>query len=74
MTRGFVAALEEFVARHRIPLVQFCKGQRKDVVMAEYLRRFAREEGVVFVGKAQENTPGARPAGARLLVLRASDP
>ncbi len=25
--------------------------------MAEHLRRFAREEGIVFVGKAQEYTP-----------------
>src|SRR5258707_1258316 len=57
MTRTFVAALEDFVARHEIPLVQFEKGQRKDTVMAEHLRRFGREEGVVFVGKAQENTP-----------------
>jgi hypothetical protein len=57
MTRGFVAELEDFVARPEIPLVQFEKGQRKDTVMAEHLRRFAREEGVVFVGKAQENTP-----------------
>ena len=57
MTRNFVAALESFVARHEIPLVQFCKGQRKDTVMAEHLRRFARQEGIVFVGKAQENTP-----------------
>jgi hypothetical protein len=24
--------------------------------MADHLRRFAHEEGVVFVGKAQENT------------------
>ena len=56
MTRGFVAALEEFVARHEIPLVRFEKGQRKDTVMAEHLRRFGREEGVVFIGKAQENT------------------
>jgi DNA-binding transcriptional ArsR family regulator len=57
MTRRFVAALEEFVAEQDIPLVQFCPGQRKDAVMAEHLRRFSREEGVVFVGKAQENTP-----------------
>jgi len=57
MTRSFVAKLEDFVASHDIPLVQFEKGQRKDVVMAEHLRRFAHEEGVVFVGKAQENTP-----------------
>jgi hypothetical protein len=57
MTRSFVAKLEDFVAGHDIPLVQFEKGQRKDAVMAEHLRRFAHEEGVVFVGKAQENTP-----------------
>ena len=57
MTRGFVAALEDFVARQGIPLVQFERGQRKDAVMAEHLWRFGREEGVVFVGRAQENTP-----------------
>jgi hypothetical protein len=57
MTRSFVAALEDFVVRHELPLVQFERGQRKDTVMAEHLRRFGREEGVVFVGKAQENTP-----------------
>ena len=56
MTRGFVAKLEDFVVRHDIPLVRFEKGQRKDAVMADHLRRFAHEEGVVFVGKAQENT------------------
>ena len=37
--------------------MQFRKGERKDDVMAEHLSRFAREEGVVFVGKAQEKTP-----------------
>jgi hypothetical protein len=57
MTRNFVAALENFVTEHQIPLVQFSKGQRKDAVMAEHLRRFVAEEGIVFVGKAQENTP-----------------
>src|SRR5258708_19607849 len=57
MTRSFVAKLEDFVAGHDIPLVQFEKGQRKDAVMAEHLRHFAHEEGGVFVGKAQENTP-----------------
>ena len=57
MTRDFVMKLEDFAARHGIPLVPFCKGQRKDDVMAEHLRRFKRQEGIVFVGKAQENTP-----------------
>jgi hypothetical protein len=58
MTRRFVAQLEDFVSERQIPVVRFCKGQRKDEVMAEHLRRFAHEEGIVFVGKAQENTPG----------------
>jgi len=49
MTRNFVAALEDFAARHEIPLVQFEKGQRKDAVMAERLRHFALDEGVVFI-------------------------
>jgi hypothetical protein len=57
MTRTFVAKLEDFVARHGIALVQFCPGQRKDAVMAEHLRQFGRDEGIVFVGKAQEKTP-----------------
>src|ERR1700756_1590207 len=57
MTRRFVAQLEDFVSERQIPVVQFCKGQRKDEVMAEHLRRFTAEEGIVFVGKAQENTP-----------------
>jgi hypothetical protein len=63
MTRGFVAKLEDFTARNGIPLVQFSPGQRKDDVMAEHLKRFTGEEGVVFVGKAQEKTPGV-PHGA----------
>jgi hypothetical protein len=54
MSRRFVAALDRFIAQHRLPLVLFCKGQRKDDVMAERLRGFAAEEGIVFVGKAQE--------------------
>jgi hypothetical protein len=57
MSRSFVAALERFVARDGIALVQFRKGQRKDTVTAEYLRKFGKEEGVLYVGKAQEKTP-----------------
>ncbi len=57
LSRHFVAALEAFVMRHEVPLVQFRKGQRKDQVMAEHLRSFRKGEGVVFIGKAQEKTP-----------------
>jgi hypothetical protein len=54
MSRSFVAELDRFAARHRVPVVSFAKGQRKDDVMAEHLRRFEAKEGVVFIGKAQE--------------------
>ena len=56
-TRDFVAAVEGFVKAQAIPVVGFRKGQRKDEVMAEHLKRFQAPEGVVFMGKAQEKTP-----------------
>ena len=56
MTRRFVAQLENFVSERQIPLVRFRKGQRKDKVMAEHLRRFTAEEGIVF-GARPRRTP-----------------
>ena len=56
MTRSFVAMLERYIAQNAITLVSFRKGQRKDDVMKEYLCKFEKKEGVVFVGKAQEKT------------------
>ena len=57
ITRRFVAALEAYIQQHGIEVVQFRKGQRKDDVMAEHLARFTAEEGIVFVGRAQEKVP-----------------
>jgi hypothetical protein len=57
MSRSFVAGLEGFLKQHALPVVVFRKGERKDAVMAERLRAFRQEEGIVFVGKAQEKTP-----------------
>jgi hypothetical protein len=39
------------------PMLTFAKDQRKDDVTAEFLTKFDREEGVLYVGKAQEKTP-----------------
>jgi hypothetical protein len=39
-----------------VPWVDFAKGQRKDDIAHEHLARFDREEGVLFVGRAQEKT------------------
>jgi hypothetical protein len=63
MTRRFVAALEEFVARQDIPLVQFFAGQRKDTVMAEHLRHLRRDGGVVFSAKRKKTPPCSAPNG-----------
>lgn len=57
MSRRLVTRLEAFAKQHEIPVVAFRKGQRKDDVMADHLRDFRLEEGVVFIGKAQEKTP-----------------
>ncbi len=54
MSQRFVEAIERFVTSEGIDLVTFEKGQRKDDVAQEYLARFQGDEGVLFVGKAQE--------------------
>lgn len=53
-TDAFVAKVERFVAEHGVDLVGFTKHQRKDDVTQEYLRGFDEEEGVLYVGRAQE--------------------
>src|SRR5919112_1502834 len=48
---------DRVVREQDVPLITFTKGQRKDDVAKEHLARFlaaGREEGVLFVGKAQE--------------------
>jgi hypothetical protein len=54
ISHAFGAAIQAFVQEHDIPVVAFQKGQRKDDVAAEYLARFQGDEGILFVGKAQE--------------------
>jgi hypothetical protein len=54
ISKRFRAAVDAFVKRHGMPEVAFAKGERKDDVMASRLAEFKADEGVVFVGKAQE--------------------
>jgi hypothetical protein len=56
ITKKFVADIEAFAQRHDVPMVRFEKHQRKDDIAKEHLARFRGEEGVLFVGKAQEKT------------------
>lgn len=57
ISKEFVAALENYARREKVPLIQFRKGQRKDDIAAEQRKKFKKAEGVVFIGKAQEKTP-----------------
>ena len=56
MTENFVESIMEFGLDHKIDLVRFKKGQRKDHVMQARLRAFKKkhQQGVVFIGVAQE--------------------
>jgi len=54
MSDRFVKAIERFVEAEEIDLVAFERGERKDDVAQDYRARFDGEEGILFVGKAQE--------------------
>jgi hypothetical protein len=59
ITHRFDKAVHTFAKAHRIPWVDFVKGQRKDDVMHQQLAVFEAAgptEGVVFIGRAQEKT------------------
>src|SRR3989475_6188119 len=53
-TNAFVKSIEAFIQREGLELVRFQKGQRKDDGLQEHLRRFKKDQGVLFVGVAQE--------------------
>ena len=75
MTEAFVESIMQFGLDHKIDLVRFKKGQRKDDVMQARLRAFKKkhQQGVVFIGVAQEK--GARaPNGAQGLWQWRYDP
>jgi hypothetical protein len=54
MTRAFVAGIERFAEKNGVPLVSFAKKDRKDDIALARYAQFDGEEGVVFIGKAQE--------------------
>jgi len=60
MTAAFVASIERFASEQNVDLITFKKGQRKDDVAREYLAKFPHEEGVLFIGKAQEKASVVR--------------
>ena len=53
-TERFVGAIKRYAERHRIDVVTFRRGERKDERTREYLDKWSGGEGVLYIGKAQE--------------------
>ena len=54
MTKAFIKSVDAFIEQEGLDRVKFQKKERKDDVMKRYLQRFKKNEGVLFVGVAQE--------------------
>jgi hypothetical protein len=54
MSRDFVAAIHHFAKREGLELVHFRRGQRKDEETLRRLKDFSANEGVLYIGVAQE--------------------
>ncbi len=54
ISRAFVSGMERFAKEQEVRLFTFARGQRKDDVAAEHRARCTKDEGVLFIGKAQE--------------------
>jgi hypothetical protein len=65
LSRAFVARVESFAEREGIDVVTFRKNERKEDVAREYLDRFEGDEGVLFIGKAQEKATVVRTVRRR---------
>jgi hypothetical protein len=65
MTQAFVESVESFTIAEGLEMVTFQKQQRKDAVAAEHRARFHGEEGLLFVGKAQEKASVFRTQSRR---------
>lgn len=73
-TDAFVADIERFVAEQGVEMVSFAKHQRKDDVTQEHLKHFDADEGVLYVGRAQEKARVVRTERRRNAVTGATYP
>ena len=60
MSREFVSKIERFCQERDVDLIRLKRGQRKEDIAKEYLGRFTEQEGVLFIGKAQEKAKVVR--------------
>jgi len=50
----FVKSVQTYAVEHEVPLIHFERGQRKDRIAAQYRAHSTVDDGVVFIGIAQE--------------------
>jgi hypothetical protein len=50
----FVHDVEALAQQHAVPIIHFSRGQNKDAIAAAQRTHFSADEGVVFIGVAQE--------------------
>lgn len=65
VTVPFLQAIEQFAQHHGLDIVSFARGQRKDEVARDYLAKFRGQEGILFIGKAQERATVVRTVGQK---------
>src|ERR1700730_7047970 len=54
ISERFLGTINDFARQNDIPVISFEKGQRKEDLAAKYLATFPSNEGILFIGKAQE--------------------
>jgi len=54
ISEEFRTSVKQFATENSIPIIEFKRGQRKDEIALERRREFTADEGVVFIGVAQE--------------------
>ena len=65
MGKAFVRSIFTFAKQHEVPIHRFGKGERKDEVTHRFLKDLDREEGVLYIGIAQEKASVPRTVRKR---------
>jgi len=60
VSKAFVTDIHRFAKTEGIEIVHFERGQRKDEETRRWLKQFQAEEGVLYIGVAQEQLAGFR--------------
>lgn len=63
LTDRFLDAIQTFADENQVPILAFEKGQRKEEIAEQHFKQFAGQEGVLFIGKAQEKVRTFRTEG-----------